>query len=65
MIEFALLSVEPILQSFRLAFTERRYIRIHNFHYIKTYYINKIIYQGGRPMSAPTDRKRKNNEKYN
>lgn len=43
-----------VLQPKRLAFTERRYIRIHNFHYIKTYYINKIIYQGGRPMSAPT-----------
>lgn len=42
------------LQPKRLAFTERRYIRIHNFHYIKTYYINKIIYQGWRPMSAPT-----------
>ena len=30
-------TVEPILQSVQLAFTERRYIGIHNFHHIKTY----------------------------
>ena len=32
----------------------KRIKAVHNFHYIKTYYINKIIHQGGRPMNAPT-----------
>lgn len=32
----------------------KRINAVHNFHYIKTYYINKIIHQGGRPMNAPT-----------
>ena len=27
----------------------------HNIHYIKIFLYNKPIYQGGRPMNAPTD----------